>query len=125
MKSFLRGMKNVGRFLTAPQTLGVLGVVSKLAPIPGVGFAMSLIQTAARVEARHIDDKEQAGVQKAADFMEDFLDGVASANVVLAQKGKRLVVDEVKLAAARDAVINALNLCREAQDSTEIVDLSD
>lgn len=125
MKSFLKGMKNVGRFLTAPQTLGLLGVVAKLAPIPGVGFAVNLIQTAARVEARHADDGGNTSTQKAADFMEDFLDGIASANIALAQKGKKMVVDEAKVAAARDAIVNALNLSREAQESVEIVDLGE
>ncbi len=122
MKSFLRGLKNVGKFIASPQAAGLLNIVSQVAPIPGVGIAVSIIQKIASVEARHMDDKNATGPQKAAAFQADFEDGIAGANVVLAQKGKRIVYDQAKIAAARDAMVTAVNLARDAQESMDIVD---
>ncbi len=124
-KSFLQGLKNVGKFFISPQFLALGGAVATSAAIPGLGIGLSILQKIAGVEARHMDNKDVTGPQKAALFQADFEDGVTAANIVLAQKGKRMVFDAAKIAAARDAMVTALNLARDAQESMDIVDLPD
>ena len=123
MKSFLRGLKNVGKFLTSPAAIGLTQMVATIAPIPGIGMAAKFMQLAAGVEARHADNKDATGPEKAADFMNDYLDGINAANIALAIHGKKIVLDEAKIAVARDAVVAAINACRDAQESQQIVDL--
>ncbi len=123
MKSFLRGLKNVGKFATSPQFMTIAGLVSKVAPVPGLGIGISILQKITEVESHHADDDKATSQQKAEAFMADFETTVAAANLFFARDGKRAVYDVAKMAAARDAMVTAVNLARDAQESMDIVDL--
>jgi hypothetical protein len=132
-KSFLAGVGRTtlkvlsvgGEIAQNPMVAGGLAAIAGPAAIPALNAFVKIANAAATIEARHVEAGKitGTGAEKQAFVVQDYLDSLEAINAELSLHGKQLVVPLDKLKAANDAVVAALNACRELRQSTELKDL--